>query len=104
VQPLGDDVVEGWDVVTRLIRVILYTALICSTLFLVMRFKAEFYRPGNQQDYEPIQPIAFSHQQHTGKLQISCLYCHSGAESSRHAGRGTSEPADRRSRPRPRVS
>jgi hypothetical protein len=73
-------------VVTRLIRVILYTALICSTLFLVMRLKAEFYWPGNQQDYEPIQPIAFSHQQHTGKLQISCLYCHSAAESSRHAG------------------
>jgi hypothetical protein len=73
-------------VAARLIRVILYTALICSTLFLVMRLKAAFYRPGNQQDYEPAQPIAFSHQQHSGRLQIACLYCHYGAESSRHAG------------------
>jgi hypothetical protein len=42
--------------------------------------------PGNQQDYEPFQPIAFSHRLHAGELQVSCLYCHSGAESSRHAG------------------
>jgi hypothetical protein len=45
-----------------------------------------FYWPGNQQDYEPIQPIAFSHKVHAGKLQIACLYCHFGAERSRHAG------------------
>lgn len=42
--------------------------------------------PGNQQDYQPVQPIAFSHRLHAGELQISCLYCHSAAESSRHAG------------------
>ena len=35
---------------------------------------------------EPAQPIAFSHQLHSGKLQIACLYCHGGAEKSRHAG------------------
>jgi hypothetical protein len=45
-----------------------------------------FYWPGNQQDYEPIQPIAFSHKDHAGKLQISCTYCHFGADKSRHAG------------------
>jgi hypothetical protein len=42
--------------------------------------------PGNQQDYEPVQPIAFSHRLHAGEIQVSCLYCHSGAETSRHAG------------------
>jgi hypothetical protein len=42
--------------------------------------------PGNQQGYEPVQPIAFSHRLHAGELQVSCLYCHSGAERSRHAG------------------
>jgi hypothetical protein len=42
--------------------------------------------PGNQQGYEPVQPIAFSHQMHAGQLQISCLYCHYGAERSPHAG------------------
>ncbi len=42
--------------------------------------------PGNQQGYEPAQPIEYSHRLHAGELQIACLYCHSGAEKSRHAG------------------
>lgn len=41
---------------------------------------------GSQQGYEPAQPIAYSHALHAGELQINCLYCHSGAEKSRHAG------------------
>jgi len=32
------------------------------------------------------QPIDFSHKLHAGDYKISCLYCHSGAEKSRHAG------------------
>ncbi len=42
--------------------------------------------PGNQEGYEPMQPIAFSHRLHAGELHISCLYCQGGAERSRHAG------------------
>jgi tellurite resistance protein TehA-like permease len=38
------------------------------------------------QGYAPEQPIAFSHAQHAGELKIGCLYCHFGAERSRHAG------------------
>jgi hypothetical protein len=53
--------------------------------FLVARLQG-FYWPGNQQDYEPVQPIEFSHRQHAGKLEISCVYCHFGADKSRHAG------------------
>ena len=34
----------------------------------------------------PQQPIAFSHKLHAGKLGINCLYCHFGAEKSKHAG------------------
>ncbi|MBI1955193.1 MAG: cytochrome C, partial [Acidobacteria bacterium] len=30
--------------------------------------------PGNQQGYEPAQPIAYSHRLHAGELQIGCLY------------------------------
>jgi hypothetical protein len=43
-------------------------------------------RPGNNQGYEPVQPIEYSHRLHAGELQIQCLYCHSAAETSRHAG------------------
>jgi hypothetical protein len=42
--------------------------------------------PGNQRGYEPSQPIAYSHRLHAGELNIPCLYCHSAAEKSRHAG------------------
>lgn len=47
---------------------------------------ATVHLPGNQVGYEPVQPIAFSHRLHAGELQVQCLYCHSGAERSRHAG------------------
>jgi hypothetical protein len=42
--------------------------------------------PGNQEGYEPVQPIAYSHRLHAGELQIPCLSCHFGAQTSRHAG------------------
>lgn len=41
---------------------------------------------GDNQGYEPDQPIAFSHKVHAGDNALSCLYCHFGAEKSRHAG------------------
>ena len=36
--------------------------------------------------YQPEQPLPYSHQLHAGILKIPCLYCHSGALKSRHAG------------------
>jgi hypothetical protein len=42
--------------------------------------------PGNQEGYEPPQPIAFSHRLHAGALEINCLYCHYSAGRSPHAG------------------
>lgn len=40
---------------------------------------------GRQKDYMPEQPIFYSHKVHAGINQISCLYCHAGAEKSKHA-------------------
>lgn len=40
---------------------------------------------GRQQDYQPVQPIFYSHKVHAGINQISCLYCHSNAMDSKHA-------------------
>jgi mono/diheme cytochrome c family protein len=40
---------------------------------------------GRQQNYMPKQPIFYSHKVHAGVNQISCLYCHAGAEKSRQA-------------------
>ena len=40
---------------------------------------------GRMQNYQPQQPIFYSHQVHAGTNQISCLYCHGGAQDSKQA-------------------
>ncbi len=40
---------------------------------------------GRMKDYQPEQPIYYSHQVHAGTNQINCLYCHGGAQDSKHA-------------------
>jgi mono/diheme cytochrome c family protein len=40
---------------------------------------------GRNQGYEPEQPIYYSHKVHAGTNQISCLYCHGGAQEGKHA-------------------
>lgn len=69
----------------RLLTVVLLLTLAASSSVLAFRLK-NYSLPGNQQGYEPVQPIAFSHRLHAGDLQITCIYCHSGANRSRHAG------------------
>ncbi|MDE2039806.1 MAG: cytochrome c3 family protein [Elusimicrobia bacterium] len=59
-------------------------AILCA--YLSLGGRRYFHLLGNQQGYEPVQPIAFSHAIHAGKLKISCFYCHYGARSSDVAG------------------
>jgi cytochrome c551/c552 len=40
---------------------------------------------GRLKGYQPPQPIYFSHKVHAGTNQISCLYCHGGAQDSKSA-------------------
>lgn len=40
---------------------------------------------GRSKDYQPEQPIYYSHKVHAGKNQISCLYCHGGAYEGKQA-------------------
>jgi cytochrome c551/c552 len=40
---------------------------------------------GRSQNYQPVQPIYYSHTVHAGVNQISCLYCHNGAMQGKHA-------------------
>jgi hypothetical protein len=46
---------------------------------------ASFFPTASNQGYMPEQPIPFSHKIHAGDNKIACLYCHSGAERSKHA-------------------
>jgi len=41
---------------------------------------------GRMKDYQPEQPIYYSHKVHAGTNQISCLYCHGSAQDSKHSG------------------
>ncbi|HZT29897.1 MAG TPA: cytochrome c3 family protein [Bryobacteraceae bacterium] len=70
---------------SRVVTIVLGVAVAFSVLLLGTR-AAIFHLPGNQQGYEPAQPIAYSHRLHAGELQIQCLYCHFGAARSRYAG------------------
>lgn len=70
---------------SRLLTVFLVVGLAFSGL-LVLPKLAAYRLPGIDRGYEPAQPIAFSHRLHAGEMQISCLYCHTGAEKSRYAG------------------
>jgi respiratory nitrate reductase gamma subunit len=70
---------------SRVTTMILLVGLTASVLALGSRLHA-VYLPGNQQGYEPVQPIAFSHRLHAGEMGMSCFYCHSNAEKGPHAG------------------
>ena len=41
---------------------------------------------GVDQNYQPIQPIHYSHKIHAGDNEINCKYCHSAARVSKNAG------------------
>ncbi len=43
------------------------------------------YSIGVQKNYEPKQPIAFSHKIHAGQYEIDCNYCHTGAMKGKQA-------------------
>lgn len=70
---------------SRLVTVVLLVGLGYNLLAVTPRI-ANWQLPGDQQGYEPVQPVAYSHRLHAGDLQVPCLYCHFGAERSRHAG------------------
>ncbi len=70
---------------SRLLTTVLAVGLGFSLTFLGL-FAGSLHLPGNHQGYEPVQPIHYSHRLHAGEMEISCLYCHFGAEKSRHAG------------------
>lgn len=69
----------------QVLTVILLMGVVFSIIALGARLSA-FHLPGNHEGYAPEQPIAYSHRLHAGELGIDCLYCHAGAEKSRHAG------------------
>ena len=61
---------------------------VTSFVFIVIFVKScidGLYTVGIQQNYQPTQPIAFSHKIHAGQYEIDCQYCHTGVNISKSA-------------------
>lgn len=65
----------------------MYIALVIIVLFLVGGYYTiqGAVGLGRHQNYEPEQPIFYSHKVHAGINQISCLYCHGGVQEGKSA-------------------
>lgn len=74
-----------WKAFARNQFLVLVTAilLLLSGAYFVYGFLMQV---GVDQDYEPIQPIHYSHRIHAGDNEINCKYCHSAARVSKNAG------------------
>jgi cytochrome c551/c552 len=57
--------------------------LLLSGAYFVYGF---FMQVGVDQNYQPIQPIHYSHKIHAGDNEINCKYCHSASRVSKTAG------------------
>jgi len=64
--------------------------VLVSTIFLLLVGAYMVYgylmQVGVDQNYEPIQPIHYSHRIHAGDNEINCKYCHSASRVSKTAG------------------
>ncbi|MGI8950625.1 MAG: c-type cytochrome [Chitinophagaceae bacterium] len=64
-----------------------YIALVIVVLFLISGYLTvqAAIGLGRSQDYEPAQPIFYSHKVHAGTNQINCMYCHVGTYQGKQA-------------------
>ena len=64
--------------------------LIVSAIFMLLLSAYFAYgflmQVGVDQNYQPVQPIHYSHRIHAGDNKIECKYCHSSARVSKHSG------------------
>jgi cytochrome c553 len=58
-----------------------FVVLIVSMFFIVPIMRGV----GHSKDYQPKQPIWFSHKIHAGTQKIDCQYCHTGASKGKNA-------------------
>ncbi len=71
---------------SRILTIVLSAGLLLALLTFADSVSTSVNLPGNNQGYEPVQPLNYSHRLHAGDLGIDCRYCHFGAERSRNAG------------------
>lgn len=79
------NLMEDANIITRTAlknpRIMTLITIVIAVIFLQQLFLA-LNKVGVTQDYQPEQPIAFSHKLHAGDNKIDCNYCHYGARKS----------------------
>lgn len=75
-------------VITKRIRLQWINILVLTTtiIFLSYVFAVDAIALGHSPDYQPDQPVKFSHKIHAGQNATDCIYCHSSAPYSKTAG------------------
>ena len=82
---------RGQEPVQRTLTQVLTTkgavAFLVFALTLIFGYKTvdNATRMGREQNYQPDQPVAFSHKLHAGTNKIDCQYCHDGARRSKQS-------------------
>lgn len=66
--------------------VVLTGSVAFGASLMILALSADTRLLGDHSGYKPIQKIPYSHALHAGELKLDCLFCHTGAEKSRHAG------------------
>ena len=81
----GEPTIPIWKAFAKNQFLVLVTSifLILASGYFVYGFLMQV---GVDQNYEPVQPIHYSHRIHAGSNGINCKYCHSAARVSKNAG------------------
>lgn len=66
-------------------KVVLIVIILAAIGYQLKMGYEEAVKLGRSQDYQPDQPIKFSHKVHAGDNQIDCMYCHHTADESKSA-------------------
>ncbi len=81
-------IIEDTDRITRAAlknsRVLTLITIVISIVFLQQLYYG-LMSVGINDEYQPEQPIKFSHKLHAGENQIDCNYCHYGARKGKHS-------------------
>jgi cytochrome c553 len=67
-------------------RFVHIAVLLTTTLLITSFIVTSAIELGRSQNYQPDQPIKFSHKVHVGQNGTQCIYCHFNAEQSKSAG------------------
>lgn len=67
-------------------KIVHIVVLLVTAVFIVKYIATSAIAIGRSENYQPDQPIKFSHKVHAGQNQTTCVYCHFNAEQSKFAG------------------